>query len=317
MPSLRLAAVICASVLASVTALGDTVGYWRFEGAAGVSADKQPVPSEVNPKEAAGVGAKSAGCTDELKYSSELPGPYIYDPVTKTSRVNKSSMRFTWTAGAEGKGGTATYVEVADNPKLRPGDFTLEGFMKHDKGVQQYASIIAKRSKTNENTLAWSLDTCDWHPGGLKKLRMKFRGRGGDLIQTRSADSPTVTQEGWHHFAYTYDGSSGEGKLYWDGNLAHSFTIDASDKRSIDYADAYPLYIGGSPNGAGWPGWLDEIRLSNRALKPEQFLQASDKVQGTLEKDPSAKTPEKPAPPKPASRPATSAPTSKPAGEAA
>jgi hypothetical protein len=284
--------------------MGDTIGYWRFESAAGVSADKKPVPSEVNAKEATGTGAKSAGCTDELKYGAEIPGAFIYDPVTKTGKANKSSMRFTWTAGADGKGGTATFVEVPDDPKLRPGDFTLEGFMMHDKGVQQYLPIITKRSKTNAYMLAWGLDTCDWHPGGIKKMRMKLRARGGELMQVRDADSPTVTAEGWHHFAYTYNGGSGEGKLYWNGKLTTSFTIEASDKRSLDYADAYPLYIGGAPEGAGWPGWLDEIRLSNRVLKPEQFLQASDKVVGTLEKD-TAKPGDKPAP--------TSKPTSQPA----
>ncbi len=275
--------VISAVALAS-TAAGKTIGYWCFEGPPGESADGKKVVSEVFPAAMNGTGQKSKGTEAKLEYQADVPAPFTYDPVARRFRPDKTALRF---AAFEEKTDTgnlfdyADTVTVPDSPLSRPAAFTLEGFIKTAGDNRKWMPIVGKERSWGP---VWGLDTEDWHPGGLLKMRMKLQVKGSNIIQYRTKDSPDLKKEGWHHFAYTYDPKTGEMKLYWDYRLAASHTIEAADKRELNYDKPqpdklYPLLIGGSEdNKKGWNGWLDELRLSDQVLAPEDFLRPAAKA---------------------------------------
>jgi hypothetical protein len=264
-----MAAAVCAMALG--VSLADTVGYWRMEGTDGASADKTTMPSEVNASAVSGIGCKAAG--GKLAYSSEVAGAFILDPETGKTTPNKTSMRFA-TVG-EGDKTVADYIAVEAGEPLDVKSFTLEGFIRYEgEGGQKWTPIISRQSKAEEYLCPFALDTEWWDPEHSLRLRAKLRVEGADFIQHRNEDSPVVTEEGWHHFACTYDAAAGEAKVYWDYKLATSFKVADPAKHPLIAPKDAVLYIGGAPQGKGWNGWLDEVRLSNKALEPQKFLRA-------------------------------------------
>jgi hypothetical protein len=255
---------------------GKVVGYWRFEAAKGSFADKKKVASEVNEDTMTGTGVRSAGGQGELFYIDEVPGKYVHDPLSGLNRQNTTSLKFASYA-VEGDDGKAKpycdYVNVPDSAAARPEAFTLEGFLKRDGKVPKWSGVIGKRAAF---AFVWGLDTEDWHPGGLMKLRILLTTANKRLRQFRNADSPTIKDDGWHHFALTYDPKAGEAKLYWDHKLAVTYAIEEEKHRPLAYPKGeHAMVIGGRPGKRGWDGWMDEIRLTSGVLPPEKFLRAS------------------------------------------
>ncbi len=82
----------------------------------------------------------------------------------------------------------------------------------------------------------------------------------------------------WHHLALVVDGSDPSAvkvDVYMDYVLLQtsSSAYGTTMPGAISYDDS-PIFIGrmdGSPN-FGWNGLIDELRISNEALKPEEFL---------------------------------------------
>ncbi len=200
----------------------------------------------------------------------ELPGRYIYDPLTGKAYENKSSLRFESSAQQNG-GGQSDFLEVdAGLGKRQPASFTIEGFIRNEGGIDKWHDIITMREPGNPHPHAWSLSTENLK--GAKKLR--FGGHKAPKGYWASYESnPSVTGPGWHHFAYVFEkkADGNQARLYWDGTL-----VTEASPATPAYTDAQRLYIGGSPGSAGWKGYLDEVRLTAAALTPEQFLQASD-----------------------------------------
>jgi sarcosine oxidase delta subunit len=250
------------------------VGYWRLEGEYGQSAADQAVPSETHPDKLTGKGVK-AGQASQLVYTADTPGRWISDPSTGKSYENKSSMRF---ANADietddKKNTIGDYIRIEDDPLLHVGSFTLEGFVKPDKPNAKWETLIAKLSETNRS---WGLDTSQLDPGNRLKLRMLLKLKGGRFMQYRDGQSPDLRDANWHHFAYTYDETTGAMTLYWDYQKATETSIPEKDKRTIQYdkGPKHPMLIGARIGRSGWNGWMDEIRLTRGVLSVDQFLRA-------------------------------------------
>ncbi len=90
----------------------------------------------------------------------------------------------------------------------------------------------------------------------------------------------------WHHLAFTAATAVTEAeggatttnvtlKLYADGNLESTVELDYA----LEYTDNAPLYLGASQMGYyASGGFLDEVRISDEALEPWQFLRYLDTV---------------------------------------
>ena len=79
-----------------------------------------------------------------------------------------------------------------------------------------------------------------------------------------------VDDGAWHHVAYVYDKSSGTAGVYVD----HESKGYANIRPCFNVANSC-MYVGRQPVGGNsqfFPGWLDEVRITRRALRPWEFL---------------------------------------------
>ncbi len=248
----------------------DVIGWWRFDGPLG----KRPQPGQLRTVAGKDYPAEARPAErGALRFYHETPGRYVYDPLTGKALANDSSLLF-----ASGRGDSQAWCDCirigGGIGKLRPKSFTIEGFMKSGGDIDKWHTIIALRDPKAPHPHAWSLSTENLRGG--RKLR--FGGHKAPRGYWASyQQSPDVRQPGWHHFAYVYEpsGETHKARLYWDGKL-----VSEVNAPPLAWEDSQELFIGGGPGqGAdshGWIGYLDEVRYTAAALKPEQFLQASD-----------------------------------------
>ena len=104
-------------------------------------------------------------------------------------------------------------------------------------------------------------------------FRMQFQDQIDSLIPA------TLLQENvWSHVALVVE--STEYSIYVDGQSQYNGSIPANGEG--------PYWFSGDPTtgnrtyGDGFSGWLDEFRISDEALSPSQFLNASIPEPGTL-----------------------------------
>lgn len=90
----------------------------------------------------------------------------------------------------------------------------------------------------------------------------------GSNLQITPADLVTLNE--WHHFALVK--TPGYFSVFIDGSLQGEGSLPSSTDG--------PYIFGGSPEtgdrsiGNGFRGYLDEFRISDEALTPDQFLNA-------------------------------------------
>ncbi len=104
-------------------------------------------------------------------------------------------------------------------------------------------------------------------------FRMQFQDQIDSLVPA------TLLQENvWSHVALVVE--STEYSIYVDGQSQYNGSIPANGEG--------PYWFSGDPTtgnrtyGNGFCGWLDEFRISDEALSPSQFLNASIPEPGTL-----------------------------------
>jgi len=258
-------------VLLATVADAEVLAWWRFDDARAGSAEDRVLRSEKNgPVMAARAHKAPEG---SLEFTDDKPGRFIYDPEIERTRLNESSLRFRSYKDDEGNW-RSDHIRVDRAIAKRPKSFTIEGFVKDDPetGGEHRGVIIRFGEPKTGYKLVWGLDVEEFHPGAIKKVRMKFKGK--ELLQYRGKDSPAITQKGWHHFALTYDHTTGRLKLYWDHQLA---VEQQPGPAKPDYKPEYKIYIGGVPDGHGFNGWMDEIRWSDQALSPDEMLNAHER----------------------------------------
>lgn len=187
-----------------------------------------------------------------------------------------------------------------DAPFPVPGKFGNAG--RFD-GINQYANMGPGFNFTSSFTAAvWiALDDYDWcgptgasqHIIGTHDLRTPIgNGRGWGIYwdcdglaweltnSTGSAiasygyiqPSPFPANGSWHHVALVYDSTNPSATLYWDGVAVYSESGTANVPGFL-FNNGEPLTVNGLPYapGAGAPGKIDDTRVYNRALSPEEI----------------------------------------------
>ncbi len=230
----RAIALMCASLWFGSPLGADTVGYYRFEEAAGETV-----------LDASGNGNQGMVLNDALR-SSDVPVGFI----PQTWKRNTSSIELD---------GMDDVIVIPDAVSLRPETgLTLEAWVKPTGS-------------------AWVLIGKQFGPGccgnsyqvEINPFRFQLTNPSGDsfLLTAPVSPSPDV----WHHVAATWDGATM--LLYLDGEEVASENYVGS----IGY-DSNPVLIGADDDGGGIPGCclyqgtIDEVRISNVALMPGQFL---------------------------------------------
>ena len=209
------------------------------------------------------------------RYSTPAYSMHVYDPVSGRKWINGASMRFT-TGTEAGKGGSyygSTLKVPGTDKSFQPTDaITIECFVCTTGGVfNTFSPIFGKRNSGDYANESWALYMT---ANGKLEVRIKAKasGTGGQGV--------AINDGSWHHVAMTYDKTDGICRVYVD--YEQRFTYAPSGGGAISYLDSQEesytaFHIGGYPfasNNVGrkFNGCIDELRISDVALAPSQFL---------------------------------------------
>ncbi len=150
--------------------------------------------------------------------------------------------------------GNNDYVSIPDNATLKPTSaLSVTGWVRGDAwGAGSYVNIILRKGEGNPNN--WQLSIAD----GNAALYLDDSDGGGVRSTT------TLNTGQWYHVAATWDGT--QVKIYVNGLL------ETTQVRSGTIStDTRPVYLGGRSGTDLFDGRIDDVRLYNRALSPEEI----------------------------------------------
>ena len=297
---------ICAfaCALAVPTAsLADTIAWWHFDECdPGTIAPSNTVASDQAPTTYAHVytvgnyntiSATSENGGDYLPtYTKPFRGLAVYDPVSDTTRTNRAAMKF-----RIDRGGSA--------PDTDAGRARFGGALKFDGGYNRYSSLYGTSNLTVEAFVCttggefWNFAPIVGSIGGTsftgERWALLMEEDGSIAVRLTAGGATDIFYSGgsggrgkskvndgaWHHVAFTYDGL--KVRIYVDYELDKK-NSDGAD-RALNKTGVMPTYsadnatwVGGyaygnaTYGGRKFPGVIDEIRVSNATLQPEQFL---------------------------------------------
>jgi hypothetical protein len=160
-------------------------------------------------------------------------------------------------------------VRILNSKTLSPSSITVELNVRFEQ---------PDTAKPLEHRLVFKCLAYDIHTeydSGASKGKVYFlltpAGSAWDSTQCKIIIDKDLYDGYWHHLAMTYDKETGAFKVYIDGNKEDEKTLPTT---GVVY-NTEDLYIG----GAFWDGRLrrsslatiDNVRISDRALEPEEF----------------------------------------------
>ena len=275
-----------ATAMIAATSYANTLAWFHFDEqepgfaftSVGPVSDMNECNNETPVYAYATTGNATVGATPSVympRYSTPAYGTQIYDPVSDRKWRNISSMRFT-TGTEAGKGGSyygSTLKVPGTDKSFQPTDaITVECFVCTTGGVfNTFSPIFGKRNSGDYANESWALYMTS---NGKLEVRIKAKASG------TSGQGSAINDGNWHHVAMTYSKGDGVCRVYVD--YAESFTFSPAGGGAISYLDSQEesytaFHIGGYPfasNNIGrkFNGCIDELRISDVALTPAQFL---------------------------------------------
>ena len=161
-------------------------------------------------------------------------------------------------AGALEFNGVGQRVKVADHPSLdfgTTGSFSIDVWIRPEE-VEDLFSVIVEK----------------WDPDN--RLGYRLIMRSGTLVFTMndgssatfSYISPNKIPKRWTFVAVTVDRSADIGTVFVDDVIDGTFVPSNNTTGSGNISNAFPLFIGGNPQGESFPGRVDELEIFKRAL---------------------------------------------------
>jgi len=261
-------AAVGAVVFAATCASADTVGYWRLEDGRSGNDISSTADSSGN-----GLSAVQwSGNEVSAKFSDNVGGAYIYDPVSETMVANKLSMH----APASATTDESQILAAGAGSAISSGSFTFEMFIQILDNGNAAALNSGNPSRIVNIDGAGSPATLE-----IKSNFLEARVRGSGKLDVRNKDFTKdgfYAQDGdWHHVAYTvsYDARTDQTtvELFYDYESRGSATSVGATAGFIPEKD---IRFGPSSTEDGDYDWyMDEARLSSGVLTSDQFLQYS------------------------------------------
>ena len=281
------------------SATAETMAWWRFDdkvpGLQATSGSDWVVDSV---RSVCAQPIMMAGETDnQFEVETSAPRPayiapfatgFVYDPVTKERRVNVAAMNFSAQPGRDANGtkDLPSYYAAAlrvggaaegQAEATQPSDaITVECFVRTTAtgtDFNRFAPIFAKRKGDDWYTESYAL-----YMDGGGRIAVRFNGTplGIDSVTRKYRINDGL----WHHVALTYGASEGKVKVYVDYRLDNEYATSGGTIVYDDSATAnrHALWIGGTANydknngRRTFLGDIDELRISDAVLKPEEFL---------------------------------------------
>ena len=146
-------------------------------------------------------------------------------------------------------------------------NFTIELFYKMDGDVTKYRSMF---KRFGANNIQVNLGV-----GGANKLSAQvMTGEVSSSYETKTINDSQVTNDDkWHHAALVVD-QTGETKTMWlyrDYKLIGTQTL-TTNLTSVVRSNDPKWYVIGSGDKYEFNGWVDSVRVTLRALEPQEFL---------------------------------------------
>ena len=258
--TVRLSVVLSVTlaVLASTPcgiACAGTVAYWRFEnGAAGATATGA---GSILDSSGNGLNGTPMGT---VVYRADVP----VTPVPATGAANTRSLDIA---------SSTARVAVADNPLLALTEsLSIEAFIRPRSGGSGDFGwgMIVFRGDDRGGLDPYFL--------GLNQNTLYFQiVQANDPGQYANLSYGIPTFDTWMHVAGTLDDATGAMNLYVDGISVASTITSVRPLGALTGPNA-GIGVGGHPPGAfnmAFNGLIDEVRISDVALQPSQFLNAS------------------------------------------
>lgn len=150
--------------------------------------------------------------------------------------------------------GDGDYAETEEPVVDTTGDYTVSAWVTLDELPGNFATAVSQDGRQKENP-----------------FYLQY-GEGAFAFSLQGADRVSVpmTPElgSWHHLVGTRDAETGDVRLYVDGELGGSTTVDHSS------VSTGPLAIGRAKWNGGftdwWNGAIDEVRVWDEALSAEE-----------------------------------------------
>lgn len=146
--------------------------------------------------------------------------------------------------------------------------FTVEGWIKPDLSRMNLSGSLSSHhgifSVTSGDRTAMLIDV---PPDG--RLRVIHHNPAGGTSEIELSSQTTLNDGEWHHFGVVRADDS-KLHLYIDGSLEASSTSQVADLGAVLYAAVLGLSVEPSPRH--FIGLIDEFRLWNTALRPEELV---------------------------------------------
>lgn len=275
-------------VIASSLLPATTTAWWRLEeGSAGAD-----VTAAVD---SSGNGFNQTARSGDPNYSSNVPGAFIFDPVSGSVVANTLSLDATLSNAR---------VQTVNNAAFNT-SFTAEMFIQFTGEPLGYNNFLRRQgSATNR----WQIDFDHAANNNFGRGRARLDTPDGDntnfvvgpvggasipgdqrlWIDTPAGDGdPASYTEGtdwfaqgdgandlpaWHHLGISLDTVSGVWSFYMDYQLVQSRTLVDNDASGYVHPDALIEFGKGGPE---YGTFIDEVRYSDGILDPSDFLRAT------------------------------------------
>jgi len=209
-------------------------------------------------------------------FSDEVFSKQIFDGGTFSSLLDNNSRSLYFkptpvTASVAPAGGELTVD--GSKKELKLPTLTVEAFIRIEKPQKMFALIASKRRKSG---CTWSMSVT---PDGVFSVRFDTQPGSSGPGFNYSVSSGTLVNDGlWHHVAMVFNHENQQCRLYVDYEETKSTILQGP----LVYDNEFFTI------GRGLNGWLDDIRISDKALHPEQFLRKSRFFSDCLPKKKSA-----------------------------
>ena len=198
--------------------------------------------------------------------SADVPGRFIYDPLTQRSSPNAASAEFSGSEIAVPMDGAKT--------ALAGKSVTIEAFVRPGENKD---AVLAMKSRASDAASQLGIELIElrndhqtWH--GASVVAPDGQPLRWSAGHYSSSTRLSKDEDAWRHIAVVYDAGAGTATCYVDYHLTAAKPVPAP----LVWDDA-PLLIG----GRGFRGKLDEVRVTAEALGPARFLRArADSIAG-------------------------------------
>lgn len=236
------------SLVLSAPSSADTVAYWRFEAGPADAAAATIADSSGN--------GLSGTAVNGPVYRSAVPAP----TVPFTGAANQFAMEFN---GSNQRVFIPDYAELALTQS-----FTIEAYV-----------FLHGQSGPSDNIVFRGDDRISLDPYRVNVIGTNLNfGITNAANQSATVSAPIVFNT-WVHVAAVLDDAAGTMSLYENGVLVNSITTSVRPFATLDAGSSPGVGIGNtqSSNYDQWyDGLMDEVRISNAALPPSQFLNAPE-----------------------------------------